>query len=232
VRILIAVLGSAWILGGALPLPAQEPGRFARIALLRPHEGKTVDFESGYVRHLDWHRQAGDPWTWYGWTITYGDRQRWFVYATFGHRIEDFDNSVSPAEDERDNVRNVVPHAEFAGNGLFEFLPGLSRGTGVPTPAARLEMTTYEVAVGTQASFESALAAGHSALTEETLWYRLVAGGPEARYVRLRPRASIAAIVASQVAPASPKSLTAMITAPKVEILTLQPTMSFGLPRK
>ena len=172
-RILTALLSSALLLGAATALHAQEPGRFARIALLRPHDGKTVDFESGYIRHLDWHRKAGDAWTWYGWSITYGDRQRWFVYATFGHRIEDFDASVSPADDERDNVLNVVPHAEFAGNGLFEFLPALSRGTGVPTPATRVEMTTYEVAAGTQASFESALAGSQSTLTEETLWYRL-----------------------------------------------------------
>jgi hypothetical protein len=230
-RVFIALLIPALLLD-ATPLLAQEPARFARIALLRPHDGKTVDFESGYVRHLDWHRQAGDPWTWYGWTITYGDRQRWFVYATFGHRIEDFDHSVSPADDERDNVRNVVPHAAFVGNGLFEFLPVLSRGTGVPTPAARVEMTTYEVAAGTQASFESALAGAQSTVKEETLWYRLVAGGTQTRYVRLRPRASIASIVASRIDPAWPTSLTTMITAATVEILTLQPTMSLGLPRQ
>jgi hypothetical protein len=220
------------MLGATTALHAQEPGRFARIALLRPHDGKTIDFESGYMRHLDWHRQAGDPWIWYGWTITYGDRQRWFVYATFGHRIEDFDSSVSPGDDERDNVLNVVPHAEFTGNGLFEFLPALSRGSGVPTPAARVELTTCEVAAGTQASFESALASARSALTEETLWYRLVAGGSDTRYVRLRPRASIAAIVASRSDLAWPASIAAMITAAKVEILSLRPAMSLGLPRK
>jgi hypothetical protein len=55
VRILIALLSSALVPGAATALHAQEPGRFARIALLRPHDGKTVDFESGYIRHLDWH---------------------------------------------------------------------------------------------------------------------------------------------------------------------------------
>ena len=231
-RILTALLGSALIAGAATTLHAQEPGRFARIALLRPHDGKTVDFESGYTRHLDWHRLAGDTWTWYGWTITYGDRQRWFVYATFGHRVEDFDSSVSPADDERDNVLNVVPHAGFAGNGLFEFLPALSRGTGVPTPAARVEMITCEVAAGAHAAFESALAGAQSTLTEETLWYRLVVGGTNTRYVRLRPRPSVASIVASRSDPSWPGSLAALITTAKVEILSLRPTMSLGLAPK
>ena len=224
-----ALLGSALTLGAVTANLAQPPGRYARIAVLRPHDGKTVDFESGYMRHLDWHRQAGDKWGWYGWTITFGDRQRWFVYATFGHPVDDFDNAVSPADDERDNVLNVVPHAEFAGNALFEFLPAFSRGTGVPQPATRVEMTTCEVVAGGQAEFEAALAGMQSALTDETLWYRLVAGGTDTRYVRLRPRPSIAAIVTSRIDPAWPQSVRALITSVRVEILTLRPAMSLGI---
>jgi hypothetical protein len=74
----------------------REPLSYARIALLRPHDGATADFEAGNSRHLEWHRQANDPWSWYGWTIWAGERQRWFVYATFGHAAADFDASVAP----------------------------------------------------------------------------------------------------------------------------------------
>ena len=49
---------------------------------------------------------------------------------------------MAPADDERDNVSNVTPHAQFVGNALYEYLPALSRGTGVPTPTARVELTT------------------------------------------------------------------------------------------
>ena len=76
-----------------------ERGPYARIAVLRPHDGDTVDFEAGYIRHLEWHRQAKDPWTWFGWTIWAADRQRWFVYATFGHSAASLNTPVSPAED-------------------------------------------------------------------------------------------------------------------------------------
>ena len=92
-------------------------GPYARIAVLRPHDGKTVDFEAGYLRHLEWHRQARDPWMWYGWSIWAGDRYRWFVYATFGHSATSLDSAVTPAEDERDNVLNVAPHVEWVTNG-------------------------------------------------------------------------------------------------------------------
>ena len=115
---------------------------------LRPHDGDTVDFEAGYIRHLEWHRQAKDTWVWYGWTIWAGERQRWFVYATFGHSAASLDNPVPPAEDERDNISNVTPHAQFVGNALYEYLPGLSRGTGEPQPTARLELTTVDLVPG------------------------------------------------------------------------------------
>jgi hypothetical protein len=206
---------------------------YARIALLRPNEGQTVDFEAGYIRHLEWHRQASDPWVWYGWTIWAGDRQRWFVYATFSHAAADFDHAVAPAEDERDNVANVVPHAQFVGNGIYEYLPDLSRGTGTPSPAARLELTTVELAPGSAKAFEAALGASRSGLTEETLWYRMVAGGAVPRYVRLRPRPSLAAILerSGEAAPPALSAPTALPAVAKatVEILTLRPTMSHGL---
>jgi hypothetical protein len=206
------------------------PGPYARIAVLRPHDGDTVDFEAGYIRHLAWHRQAKDTWVWYGWSIWAGERQRWFVYATFGHSASDFDNPVSPAEDERDNISNVTPHAQFVANALYEYLPALSRGTGVPQPVARLEFTTFDLAPGTEKAFEAALGAEQAKLESETLWYRMVAGGLAPRYVRLRPRASLAALLEAKSDGALPEKVNALIAKTTIEILNLRPAMSNGLP--
>ena len=212
------------------PLAAQsEKGPYARIAVLRPHDGDTVDFEAGYIRHLDFHRQARDTWSWYGWTVWAGERQRWFVYATFGHSAASLDNPVPPAEDERDNVANVTPHAEFAGNALYEFLPALSRGTGEPSPTTRVELTTVDLRPGTASAFEVALAAQQPKLSGETLWYRMVAGGAAPRYVRLHPQPTLAAILEARNEQALPDSVSASITRMTVEILSLRPAMSYGL---
>jgi len=209
--------------------PAAAEKSYARIAILRPNDGDTVDFEAGYMRHLDFHRQAKDSWVWYGWTIWAGDRQRWFVYATFGHSAASLDNPVPPAEDERDNISNVTPHAQFVGNALYEYLPGLSRGTGAPTPTARLELTTVDLNAGAQKAFETALAAAQTVLPGETLWFRMVAGGPAPRYVRFRPLASLSAILESASDAALPESLGPSIAKTTIEILNLRPTMSYGL---
>lgn len=206
-----------------------DHGSYARIAVLRPHDGDTVDFEAGYIRHLEWHRQASDKWVWYGWSITYGDRQRWFVYASFGHSAADFDNPVSPADDERDNILNVTPHAEFVGNGLYEFLPELSRGTGEPQATPRLELTTVDLVPGAAAAFEKMLRSNQATLARETLWYRMLAGGSTPRYVRLRPHASLAATIAASTEQQLPEKANSLVAKTTVEILTLRPTMSYGL---
>jgi len=206
-----------------------ERGPYARIAYLHPHDGDTVDFEAGYIRHLEWHRQAKDAFVWYGWSIWAGDRQRWFVYATFGHTAAELSNPVSPAEDERDNVANVTPHAQFAGNALYEFLPALSRGTGEPSPAARLEFTTVELIPGNEKAFEAAIAEGQSKPQGETLWYRMIAGGAAPRYVRLRPRANLAAILDERSEQALPEKVNKLIGRTTIEILNLKPAMCYGV---
>jgi hypothetical protein len=202
------------------------PGPYARIAILRALDGQTVDLEAGYIRHLEWHRQAKDTFRWYSYTVWAStERQRWLIYATFGHTAASLSNPVSPADDERDNIINVLPHAQFLGNGVYEFLQALSRGNGVPTPTLRAEYLTVELNQGAGKAFEAALAADQSKLQAETLWYRMVAGGTVPRYVRLRPRASLAALLDERADQALPDRVNGLISTMTVEILNLRPNM-------
>src|SRR5262249_31685456 len=134
-------------------------------------------------------------------------------------------NPISPAEDERDNLINVLPHAQFMGNGVYEFLPALSRGNGVPTATLRAEYTTVELKYGTGKEFESALAAEQSTLRGETLWYRMVVGGNAPCYVRLRPRSNLAAILDELADQALPDKVSDLIAKMTVETLNLRPNM-------
>jgi hypothetical protein len=208
-----------------------ERGPYARIAIMHPLDGHSVDFEAGYIRHLAWHQQAKDTWTWYGWTVNYSERRMWFIYASFGHSAASFDNPVDPAGDDRDNTMNVAPHVDHWGNAIYEFLPGLSRGTSVPQPAARAELTTVDLKPGSEKTFEAALSAGQSTLQGETLWYRMVVGGTPPRYIRLRPRPSLAAVIEGESEQALPEKVNALTAKTTVEILNLRPTMSYGLPQ-
>jgi hypothetical protein len=193
---------------------------------MRALDGHSVEWEAGYVRHLEWHRQAKDTFGWYSYSVSQsGERQRWIVYATFGHTAAELSNPISPAEDERDNVVNVLPHAEFMGSGVYEFLPALSRGNGVLTPTLRAEYTTMELRYGTAKEFEAALAAEHSKLRSETLWYRMVVGGNVPCYVRLRPRSSLSAILDERGEQGLPDKVNGLVSKMIVETLNLRTNM-------
>jgi hypothetical protein len=228
------IVGTALLVGTVFPTllisqttqNVRAPGAYARIAIMRALDGHSVDWEAGYIRHLEWHRQAKDTFAWYSysfWAST--DRQRWIIYATFGHTAAELSNPVSPAEDERDNLINVLPHSQFLGNGVYEFLPALSRGNGVPTPTLRAEYTTVELNYGTDKAFEATLAAEQSKLQGETLWYRLVVGGSTPRYVCLRPRTSLAGILDERADQSLPDKVNGLIAKMTVETLNLRTNM-------
>lgn len=202
-------------------------GPYARIAVMRARdEGHTVDLEAGYIRHLEWHRQAKDPFAWYSYSVWASTgRQRWIIYATFGHTAAELSNPVSPAEDERDSEINILPHVQFTGNAIYEFLPSLSRGTGVPTPTPRAEYITVELNYGAGKAFEAALAAERSKLRGETLWYRLAVGGNSPCYVRIRPMASLAAILQERAEGTLPETVNGLISKITIESLNLRPNM-------
>src|SRR5215469_12287439 len=209
--------------------PASTPktGPFARIAVMRAFdESHSVDMEAGYVRHLEWHRQVKDPFNWYSYSIwSSTERSRSILYATFGHTAAELNNPILPAEDERDTIVNLLSHVEFTGNSIYEFLPALSRGNGMPTPTLRAEYITVELKYGSGKEFEGALAAEQPKLRGETLWFRLVEGGNMPLYIRIRPRASLEKILDERAAQALPDTLNALISKMTVEILNLRPNM-------
>jgi len=206
---------------------ASKSGPYARIAVMRAvNEGHSVDFQEGYVRHLDWHRQAKDTFNWYSYLVTIStDRQRWIIYATFGHTAAELSNPVLPGEDERDTIVNLLPHVEFTGSSVYEFLPTLSRGSAMPTPALRAEYTTVDLKYGAGKEFEEALAADQPKLRGETLWFRMVEGGNMPRYVRLRPRPSLENILEDRADQALPEKVNGIIAKMTIEILNLRPNM-------
>jgi hypothetical protein len=223
------------IFGALLPTVAisqttpnsQAIGPYATIGMMRAvDESHAVDLEAGYIRHLEWHRQVKDPFNWYSYSIVAStERQRWIIYATFGHTAAELSNPVSPAEDWRDATINLLPHLQFVGSTVYEFLPGLSRGNGLPTPTPNAEYTTVELNYGSGPAFEAAISAEQSKLHEETLWYRLVEGGTMPRYVRLRPRATLANLLEQRTEQALPQTVSGLVTKINVEVLKLRPNM-------
>jgi hypothetical protein len=92
-----------------------------------------------------------------------------------------------------------------------------------------MEFTTVELTPGSEKAFEAALSARQSALQYETLWFRMLSGGSAPRYVRLRPRPTLTAILESSAEQALPDKANALIVKTTLEILNLRPNMSYGV---
>ena len=159
-------------------LAQQSPDRFARMVVLKPKPDHATEFTAGYKRHIAWHAEHADPWTWYGWTFVLGDRIGQFMDGTFGHALGDFDHPLDPRGDSADNAANVMPHADFVSHGVYERLDAASSGEPLPDDAPYLSLVTYSVVPGQEQRFEETIAqAAKHRGDVRVSWYRLQAGG-------------------------------------------------------
>src|SRR5579862_3925192 len=127
-------------------LAAQPSGTGAVLVLYQIKPGMDRDFTLGDQRHLDWHRSQNDPWLWPGWTIASGDRQGFFLDATFFHPWTDFDNPhAKPADDVANWTVNVEPYADVRSSAHYDGIPSLT--TLRPEDLSAPIMTVCQVTV-------------------------------------------------------------------------------------
>ncbi len=207
-----------------IPIVHAQSGTLARIVLIQPKPGQAADFEAGYQRHLEWHRQNEDPWRWYGWSFVLGHRLGLFMDGSFGHTAAGLDAAIKPAEDGADNAKNVTPHADFVSHGVYERLDAISRGAPLPDPSAMLVLDTFEVAPGQESAFEKALVqSATSAGIDRWTCYKLRIGGPRSEYLVMRNATSFGN--AASLAPIEvPPGIAVRATS---ELLRYRPELSY-----
>lgn len=159
-------------------------GDAAHFFAYRPTPGQQAEFEQGYQRHLDWHRQHHDPLAWYGWSIEDGPRQGLFVDASVGERFAAFDQRVDPAGDGANFHETTAAYVTPVLRNSYVLLRGLSSGFPLEQrkPSALVQVVHYHLRPGTAAHFERALQAMRRSLAAlpqapAHSWYRLTVGG-------------------------------------------------------
>jgi len=190
----------AMLLAGLLALPAAtqpEEGTIAQIFFVKPSPGWEQQLEEGAKKHVAWHRQQKDTWTWYAWQYVTGENTGMYGYGTFGHRWEDFDNPAVPADADLADYRNTVaPYVESTVSQFYAVLPKVSQPwEGV---AALEEILVFQVKYGKEREFNFAIRKFHEAIQKTKWpvhyeWYALVNGGEHPTYVLVLPRTSWAA---------------------------------------
>ncbi len=181
------VLSSVFALLVALSASAQFPPK--SIAVIDDVKAKPgADFEAAHKRHLQWHHQQHDTWSFVVWQIISGERSGNYVAGTFGHDWKDFDDRAKFEEaDEAAFMQTVWPAVESATTSYWLYRADLSLpepGQTGPEPYAEvitffLKPDAWEPDVEESIKkINGALKKGNTALHGE--WYQLLNGGPDA----------------------------------------------------
>jgi hypothetical protein len=224
-RVLPLLFAFSLLLSSVAALAHEPSGQFARIVVIQPKAGHKADFEAGYKRHLLWHKENSDPWTWHGWLFVLGDRAGQFMDGTFGHAVADFDHAIDPKGDAEDNSRNVTPYADFVSHGIYERIDDASTGIMPSDPSPYMSLNTYTIYPGQEPAFEAAIVQ-HSKRggNQPMSWYKLKIGGPIAQYLLVRPVQSFAG--GGQLAEIGLP--TGLVQHAESELLRYQPQMSYA----
>jgi len=130
----------------------------SRMVVWQPKAGKEHDFEEGYKRHLEWHRQNHDTWRWYGWDVASGERDDYFVDGTFFHAWSDLDTPVAPAQDAANNGLNVYPYGDVRSVATYETEPSLTHMQEAQLASPLITFYSIRVPADSPDKFETAVA--------------------------------------------------------------------------
>lgn len=222
------IAGAVLLSGLVFSAPAgAQQGDYARMVVIDPKPGQDQAFADGYRRHLRWHEENHDPWSWHGWTFVLGERMGQFMDGTFDHAPDALDRAIKPAEDAADNRQNVNPHADFLSHGVYRRLTRLSTGAKLPDTSAFLVLDTYTVRPGSEARFEAEMEKQEPGADADRSWFRLVIGGRQSQYVLMRRAASWADAVSLAPLPVTEGT----VESHESELLRFQRDMSYFPPR-
>ena len=193
---LVAVALVLLVLPAATQPPAPSVGRSFWV---KPKPGMEQQFEEAVKKHIAWHRQQKDTWSYTAYQVEAGEDLSQYVVVTSGHRWEDFDGRTAfDAADEADYLANVAPYAQSIGSIFSIFRAEVSR----PLPGG--EIAPLSVAIrthlnpGTTGDFTYAVRKFHEAIGKTNwpvnyVWLERVSGSEVPTFVLLLPRKNWAA---------------------------------------
>lgn len=178
------------------PVNAQQ-GPAAHFFVYQINPGAQARFEEGYRHHLGWHRSHHDPLAWYGWMVSDGKRDGYFIDASVGEPFAAFDHRVDVEQDGADFKSSVTPYVTPQAQLTYELLPELSYGTPLESrkPSDTVQVTYFDIHPGMELRFEHALRTAKRMLTSTSgapphTWYRLVTGDDKPQYMLMVARAN------------------------------------------
>ena len=203
----VFALSMAGVAGGQAAKPT-----VGQYFVSKPKAGNVQAFEAGRIKHMAFHKNANDAFTWLTWQFMSGPELGSYFIGTGGHAWKDFDGRDKfEAEDSADVAVNVGPFTESTRNAFWVYRPELSLSEEGTEPAKFLAVLEFLVKPEGVPSFNEAIMKINEGLkktnnvTTRSRWSALASGDDGPRFALVQERNSWAEFEAG------PKSLPQML---------------------
>ncbi|MGH9803927.1 MAG: hypothetical protein ACRD4D_02050 [Candidatus Acidiferrales bacterium] len=176
----------------ALPAAAQMAGGdIVKVFFVHPKPGMTKEFEAALKKHMEWHAQQKDTWTWLAWQTIVGEGTGSYGVGTFDHHWADFDNlPYDEAADAAHAAATFSPTVERVVPTFWRLMKEVS--SPPDAPPAMSQVYTFHVKVGEGQHFDHLIKKFHEAIQKTKWpvhyeWYQLLVGGQTPQYVLVIP---------------------------------------------
>jgi hypothetical protein len=175
---------------------AQNANNVCRVYFSMPKPGMGQQYEAGRKKHMQFHRDQKDTWTWNTFAIETGDNAGMYVTSSCGHAWKDFDEweARMGKADTADGATNLTPYVQGGRNGFYVYRSDMSLAPANQPPAPMTAVTVFVLHPGAGTDFIAAIKKVNDALGKQADWpktggwLQLVNGGEGPTFVLLNSR--------------------------------------------
>jgi hypothetical protein len=175
---------------------AQNASNVCRIFFSKPKPGEDQQYEAGRKKHMQFHRDQKDTWTWNTYAIETGDNAGMYVTSSCGHAWKDFDEweARMGKADTADGDKNLTPYVQSGRNGFYVYRSDMSLAPANQPAPPITAVTVFVLHPGAVPDFIAAIKKVNDALAKQADWpktggwLQLVNGGEGPTFVLLNAR--------------------------------------------
>ncbi|MEX0322873.1 MAG: hypothetical protein AB3N63_11990 [Puniceicoccaceae bacterium] len=72
-------------------ISGEDEMKIGRLYKIKAHPGKSAEFGEALLKHIEWRREANDPWSWWAWQVVNGDELGTMYFYSGEHAWSDLD---------------------------------------------------------------------------------------------------------------------------------------------
>lgn len=175
---------------------AENSNNVCRVYFTKAKPGMEMQLEQGRKKHVQFHKNQNDTWTWNVYLVETGLNTGMYVSSTCGHAWKDFDDweKRMGQADAADATTSMGPYIQSQTSGFYAYRADMSRAPMTALSAPLTAVTIFVLHPGAQNEFIDAVKKVNDALAKQpdrprnSGWLQLMNGGEGPEFVLLSAR--------------------------------------------